>query len=294
MPPRRAAASHTRRAPAVASIAVSIAVLLGMAAPAAAQAPAARPKAASGNQVAPPAAPGAASKPASAAPAPPGVSQTPPGAAPASPGASATPPGDAATPPGASATPPGDAAAPPGDAAAPPGVSQTPPGGAQMPFPHGYYLPPPLPPWANPRTIEYVEGDPIPRGYALTSRADRTLVGAGLVTFGVPYALSFTVASIATLGDEDFDQFGPLFIPFVGPMIAATTLEGTEGAAMFWLTMDAVAQVGGLLLYVAGFAHEEVYLQRQFPVGARGAEAASLRAPTLSIGASSAELRWRF
>ncbi|WP_438004197.1 hypothetical protein WME89_36015 [Sorangium sp. So ce321] len=173
-------------------------------------------------------------------------------------------------------------------------MSQTPPGGAQMPFPHGYYLPPPLPPWANPRTIEYVEGDPVPRGYAFKTRADRTLVGAGLVTFGVPYALSFTVASIATLGDEDFDQFGPLFIPFVGPMIAATTLEGAEGSAMFWLTMDAVAQVGGLLLYVAGFAHEEVYLQRQFAVGARGAEAASLRAPTLSIGASSAELRWRF
>ncbi|WP_437827465.1 hypothetical protein [Sorangium sp. So ce1153] len=179
----------------------------------------------------------------------------------------------------------------------PPDASQTPPGGAQMPFPHGYYLPPPLPPWANPRTIEYVEGDPVPRGYGFKTRADRTLVGAGLVTFGVPYALSFTVASIATLGDEDFDQFGPLFIPFVGPMLAATTLEGAEGSALFWLTMDAVAQVGGLLLYVAGFAHEEVYLQRQFPVGARSArdaEAASLRAPTLSIGASSAELRWRF
>ncbi|KYF98533.1 hypothetical protein BE17_11260 [Sorangium cellulosum] len=179
----------------------------------------------------------------------------------------------------------------------PPDATLAPPGGAQMPFPHGYYLPPPLPPWANPRTIEYVEGDPVPRGYGFKTRADRTLVGAGLVTFGVPYALSFTVASIATLGDEDFDQFGPLFIPFVGPMIAATTLEGAEGSALFWLTMDAVAQVGGLLLYVAGFAHEEVYLQRQFPVGARGArdaEDASLRAPTLSIGASSAELRWRF
>ncbi|WP_437500349.1 hypothetical protein [Sorangium sp. So ce1099] len=277
MPPRRAAASRARRATAVASIAV----LLGMAAPAAAQAPAARPKAASGNQVAPPA-PGASPKPASAAPAPPG--------------ASATPPGASATPPGASATPPGDSATSPGVSEAPPDASLAPPGGARTPFPHGYYLPPPLPPWANPRTIEYVEGDPIPRGYALKTRADRTLVGAGLVTFGVPYALSFTVASIATLGDEDFDQFGPLFIPFVGPMLAATTLEGAEGAAMFWLTMDAVAQVGGLLLYVAGFAHEEVYLQRQFPVGARGArnEDASLRGPTLSIGASSAELRWRF
>ncbi|WP_437752690.1 hypothetical protein [Sorangium sp. So ce1389] len=286
MPPRRAGASRARRAPAIASIAV----LLGMAAPAAAQAPAVRPKAASGNQVAPPAAPGPSPQPASASPAPPGASPAPPGASPAPPGASPAPPGAGASP----APPGGDSATSPGVSQTPPDASLAPPGGAQMPVPHGYYLPPPLPPWANPRTIEYVEGDPVPRGYGFKTRADRTLVGAGLVTFGVPYALSFTVASIATLGDEDFDEFGPLFIPFVGPMIAATTLEGAEGAAMFWLTMDAVAQVGGLLLYVAGFAHEEVYLQRQFAVGARGAEATSLRAPTLSIGASSAELRWRF
>ncbi|WP_437285111.1 hypothetical protein [Sorangium sp. So ce406] len=165
-----------------------------------------------------------------------------------------------------------------------------------MPVPHGYYLiPPSLPPWANPRTIEYQEGDPIPRGYALATRADRTLAGAGLVTFGVSYALTFTVAGIAILAEEDFDEFGPLFIPFVGPMIATTTLDDVEGAGLFWLTMDSVTQIGGLLLYVAGLAHEEVYLQRQFKVPPRGTEDdAASRWPTLSIGASSAELRWRF
>ena len=163
-----------------------------------------------------------------------------------------------------------------------------------MPVPQGYYLPPPsLPPWANPRTIQYEEGDPIPRGYALKTRPDRALVGAGLLTFGIPYALSFTVAGIATLADENFDEFGPLFIPFVGPMISTATLDA-EGAGIFWLTMDTVAQVGGLLLYAAGFAHEEVYLERQFSVSPRDPEHAASRWPAISIGASSAELRWRF
>ncbi|WP_148314118.1 hypothetical protein [Sorangium cellulosum] len=170
-----------------------------------------------------------------------------------------------------------------------------PPDGAPMPVPPGYYLlpPPPLPPWANPRTIQYEEGDPIPRGYALKTRADRALVGAGLLTFGISYALSFTVAGVAILAEEDFDEFGPLFIPFVGPMIGTSTLDA-EGAGIFWLTAGAVAQVGGLLLFAAGLANEEVYLERQFKVSPRDPEHAASPWPAISIGASSAELRWRF
>ncbi|WP_438014499.1 hypothetical protein WMF18_26830 [Sorangium sp. So ce315] len=258
MPRRRLAAPRARGAPAVAALAV----LLGIAAPAAAQAPAAqaptaRPTAAPGDPAAPAAPAGAPAAPSGATPAP---------------SPSAPPP-----------SPP------------PPEAPPAPPGSAPMPAPQGYYLMPiSLPPWANPRTIEYEEGDPIPRGYALKTRADRSLVTAGLVTFGVSYALSFAAAGTATLAEEDFDEFGPLFIPFVGPMIAATTLDA-EGAGLFMLTLDAVTQVGGLLLIAAGLAHEEVYLERQFPVRSHGAEEnAASRWPTVSIGASSAELRWRF
>lgn len=266
VPRRRLTALPAHGAPAVAALAA----LLGIAAPAAAQAPAAqtpaaRPRPAPSNPAAPPGAPAA------------------PSAAPAA-------------PPGETPALPEPSPSPPESPVAPPGASPAPPGGAPMLVPQGYYLmPPSLPPWANPRTIEYQEGDPIPRGYALKTRADRTLAGAGLVTFGVSYALSFTVAGIATLAEEDFDEFGPLFIPFVGPMIATTTLDDVEGAGLFWLTMDSVTQIGGLLLYVAGLAHEEVYLQRQFKVPPRGTEdGAASRWPTVSIGASSAELRWRF
>ncbi|MGK3991970.1 hypothetical protein [Sorangium sp. So ce1024] len=273
-PRRRLAAPRARSAPAVAALARSapavaalarsapavaaLAALLGIAAPAAAQAPAAPPTAAPGDPAAPPAPAGAPAAPSGATPAP------SPSTPPLSP--------------------------------SPPEASPAPPGSAPMSAAPGYYLVPvSLPPWANPRTIEYEEGDPIPRGYALKTRADRTLVTAGLVTFGISYAASFAVAGTATIAEEEFDEFGPLFIPFVGPMIAATTLDDVEGAGLFLLTMNAVTQVGGLLLVAAGLAHEDVYLERQFPVRPHGAEKdAASRWPTLSIGASSAELRWRF
>ncbi|WP_437934719.1 hypothetical protein [Sorangium sp. So ce341] len=203
-------------------------------------------------------------------------------------GTTAAPP--ASAPPAPASAPPAPASAPPAPASAPP----APPNGALMPVPPGYYLPPPpLPPWANPRTIQYEEGDPIPRGYALKTRADRALVGAGLLTFGIPYALSVTIAGVATVAEEDFDEFGPLFIPFVGPMISTMTMNA-EGAGIFWLTVDAVAQVGGLLMFAAGLANEEVYLERQFKVSPRDPEHAASPWPAISIGASSAELRWRF
>ncbi|WP_437721253.1 hypothetical protein [Sorangium sp. So ce861] len=256
MPPRRLAAPRPRGAQAAAVLAA----LLGLAAPAAAQVPGAPPRPALGGTTAAPAAPGAPPAPASAPPAP-------------------------------ASAPPAPASAPPAPASAPP----APPDGALMPVPPGYYLlpPPPLPPWANPRTIQYEEGDPIPRGYALRTRSNRALAGAGLLTFGIPYALSVTVAGVATLAEEDFDEFGPLFIPFVGPMISTMTMNA-EGAGVFWLTVDAVAQVSGLLLYVAGLADEEVYLERQFKVSPRDPERAASPWPAISIGASSAELRWRF
>ncbi|WP_129578123.1 MULTISPECIES: hypothetical protein [Sorangium] len=251
--PRRRLAAPRARGAQAAAV---LAALLGLAAPAAAQVPGAPQRPALGSTTAAPAAPGAPPAPATAPPA---------------------------------HAPPAPATAPPAHASAPP----APPGGAQMPIPPGYYLLPPLPPWANPRTIQYEEGDPIPRGYALKTRADRALVGAGLLTFGISYALSFTVAGVATLAEEDFDEFGPLFIPFVGPMIGTVSLDA-EGAGMFWLTVDAVAQVGGLLLFAAGLAHEEVYLERQFTASSRNPEHAASPWPAISIGASSAELRWRF
>jgi hypothetical protein len=222
-PARRARVARRVATPAARAVTV-LAALLGLSAPAAAQAPAAPMPAA----------------PTPAAPTP--AAPTPAAPAPAAP------------------TP---------DITAAPTAPIAPPGGAVMPIPQGYYRPPPsLPPWANPWRIAYEPGDPIPRGYALETRADRSLVGAGIATFSVPYAISFTIAGVATLVDDgdDGEEFAPLFIPFVGPMIALSTLEA-EDSGVFWLTVNAVAQMGGLLLFAAGLANEDVYLERQVQAG---------------------------
>ncbi|WP_437850889.1 hypothetical protein [Sorangium sp. So ce363] len=268
VPLRRDAAPRVRGVQAAAVLAA----LLGLAAPAAAQAQAAPPKPARGD----------AARPAA------------PGTTPAAAGAPIAPaPAHVAPAPAPVASAPAPVAPAPAPIAPAP-APIAPAGGALVPIPQGYYLPaPPLPPWANPRTIEYEEGDPIPRGYALRTRADRKLATAGLLTFGIPYALTFTVAGIASFDDDDFDEFGPLLIPFAGPMIAIGTLEA-EGAGIFWLTMDAVTQVGGLILYAAGLANEDVYLERQFTVSSRDPGLAASRWPEVSIGGSSASLRWRF
>lgn len=252
VPPRHAAARRPHSTPRGATPAARtvpvLAALLGLTAPAAAQTPA---------QDAPAAQAPAAQTPAAHTPA----AQTPALHAPAAqaPAAQAPPP-HAPTPhaPTAPAT---------GITAAPTATPGAPPGGVIVPFPQGYHQPPPsLPPWANPRTIKYEEGDPIPHGYALKTRADRTLVGTGLATFGLPYALSITVASIAMFDDDAGAEFAPLFIPFFGPTIALATLDA-EDSGIFWLTVSAAAQVGGLLLFAAGLANEEVYLERQVQVG---------------------------
>ncbi|CAN95820.1 putative membrane protein [Sorangium cellulosum So ce56] len=282
VPLRRDAAPRVRGVQA----ATVLAALLGLAAPAAAQAQAAPPKPARGD-AARPAAPGTtpAATGAPIAPAPAPVAPAPAPIAPA-PAPIAPAPAPIAPAPAPIAPAPAPIAPAPAPVA--------PAGGALVPIPQGYYLPaPPLPPWANPRTIEYEEGDPIPRGYALRTRADRKLATAGLLTFGIPYALTFTVAGIASFDDDEFDEFGPLLIPFAGPMIAIGTLEA-EGAGIFWLTVDAVTQVGGLILYAAGLANEDVYLERQFTVSSRDPGHAASRWPEVSIGGSSASLRWRF
>ncbi|WP_437275445.1 hypothetical protein WME90_29905 [Sorangium sp. So ce375] len=266
-----------------AQAAAVLAALLGLATPAAAQAQAAPQKPARGDAAARPAAPGVS--PAAVAPAPAPIAPAPAPIAPAP-----TPIAPAPAPIAPAPTPIAPAPAPIAPAPAP----IAPVGGALVALPQGYYLPPPsLPPWANPRTIAYEDGDPIPRGYALRTRSDRKLVAAGLLTFGIPYALTFTVAGVAAFDNDNFDEFGPLFIPFAGPMIAAATMEA-EGAGLFWLTMDAVTQMGGLLLYAAGLAHEDVYLERQFTVSSRDPGRAASRWPSVSIGGSSAGLRWRF
>lgn len=108
--------------------------------------------------------------------------------------------------------------------------------------------------------MNYEEGQAIPPGYHLETRARRGLVIGGAVTFGVTYLLSAFVASIA-MDSGGGDEFGPLLIPVAGPFVTVGTAE-SEGSGTFALVLDGLAQAGGVAMFVAGLVSEEEYLLR--------------------------------
>ncbi|HVK66019.1 MAG TPA: hypothetical protein VM694_16165, partial [Polyangium sp.] len=73
-----------------------------------------------------------------------------------------------------------------------------------------------------PRRIDYEDGDILLPGYELKTRATRSLVVAGLVTFAVPYGLSALVGGAYAFGDQEnyAETYGPLLVPVFGPFIS--------------------------------------------------------------------------
>ena len=221
--------------------------------------------------------------PGSPAPPPPPAGVAPPPVAPPPGAPAARPPGSpAAPPPGYGQPPPGYqyAPAPPGYGQAPPGYGQPPPGYGQPPPgyypppagygqpqqggyspPPGYYYPPPgaMMPVL---TLPYEDGDPIPQGFNVRSRANRSLIIAGSITFGAPYIISALIAATVVSADStNGSQYAPLFAPVVGPFITIGTSH-SEGAGTFWLAFDGLAEAGGVAMFIAGLTMEEKYLQR--------------------------------
>ena len=104
--------------------------------------------------------------------------------------------------------------------------------------------------------------DPIPQGFNVRSRANRSLIIAGSITFGAPYLISALVAATVVSADSNSGgQFAPMFAPVVGPFITIGTAHA-EGAGTFWLIFDGLAQAGGVAMFIAGMTMEEKYLQR--------------------------------
>jgi hypothetical protein len=226
----------------------------------------------------------------------------PPPAPPAPPG-SATAPGKAPAPPDLPPVTPAPSAAPPPTAAPltpqpppglqphPPPVQPTPPPGAAprsgayygpvLPY---YYYPPAILP---PAKLPYEDGDPVPPGYQVKTRAMRSMVIAGAVTLGVPYLVSLLTASTVLADDSrQGGRIAALYAPIVGPFITVGTSRA-EGAETFWLVLDGVAQTGGAVMLIYGLAAKEKYLQRETT------PSASL-APEVILGPRAAALKWIF
>ncbi len=165
---------------------------------------------------------------------------------------------------------------PPGyvPAAPPPqGTGQAPP--AYPPPPLVYYpapqgtapgaAPPPAQPTPAapppPSIIPYEEGDPIPSGYHLESKARMNLVGTGIGLFVPFYAISTLSAAIAE-GPYDNPNYWPMYIPTIGPLIAISTAKPDNNFETFMLGLDAAAQTAGLGLIIWGMVAREKRLIR--------------------------------
>lgn len=171
-----------------------------------------------------------------------------------------------AQPPPPPPPPPGYGQPPPGYGQPPPGYGQPPPGYTYPPGygpPPGYYPPPgygaEYPP-LGPKRMPFEEGQPIPPGYRVETRARKGLIVGGAVTFGVLYLLSAFTASVA-VDSGDSEEFGPLFIPVAGPFVTIGTAEA-QGVGTFALVLDGVGQAGGVAMFIAGMVTEEKFLLR--------------------------------
>jgi hypothetical protein len=199
---------------------------------------------------------------------------------------------------------PSDPTAAKGPAATPgtvPLLGLPPPPAAPSASPLPGYYPPSAPPYYGPPQyyytpggtlpliLPYEPGQPVPPGYRVKTRASRSLLISGAVTFGVPYVVSALIASTVLSADTaSGEPLAPLFIPFAGPFITIGTTHA-GGVASFWLVLDGLAQIGGAALFTGGLLTEDRFLQR---VSAHPAAARLL--PEVRVAPGFTSLRWRF
>ncbi|MDI1432809.1 hypothetical protein [Polyangium sorediatum] len=149
-----------------------------------------------------------------------------------------------------------------------------------------------------PRRIDYEEGDILLPGYELKTRATRSLVVAGLVTFAVPYGLSALIggAYVFDDGDRDAETYGPLLVPVFGPFISlgienARTSEfpnprsTSDDVYTFFMLLNGFTQMTGAAMLAAGLLVPDKYLERAQSLPGK---------PELFVGGSSAAVRFHF
>jgi len=174
----------------------------------------------------------------------------------------------------------------------PQGTPAYPPGYASPGYPPGYgpgyttpiyqqvqpsYVPQSVA-FSGPRVIaDWSEGEPIPPGYHESTRIRKGLVIGGAVLFGSTYLLSAFTATVgaadastncaidSSLGSTQSCNSGnpltALFIPAVGPFVQMAH-SGNTAVGNFWLALDGVAQVGGIVMFIAGLAAPKTVLVR--------------------------------
>ncbi|MFO0760974.1 MAG: hypothetical protein U0359_31140 [Byssovorax sp.] len=163
--------------------------------------------------------------------------------------------------------------------------------------------PPALAPWTSPAPVvlllppgviapsilPYDEGEPIPAGYTLKTRAHRALLLGGSITFGTTYLLSILSGAAAAANGEG-SSITPLFVPVAGPFIAAGTVS-TDDLGRFWLALDGITQAAGAGMLIAGLLVDQKYLQR---VPVPTSLPSPPPRPEISLGPGRAQLTFQF
>lgn len=145
------------------------------------------------------------------------------------------------------------------------------------------YPPPYAQPVEAPRTIDWQDGEPAPRGYHVVERTRTGLVVGGAVTFGCLYLITLLVAAgntDAANKDHTSSTTDALYIPAIGPFIQMTK-SGSATANVF-LLVDGVAQTAGVAMFVAGLTWPKTVLVRDGSTGAPKLAAVPLVGPGMS------------
>lgn len=211
------------------------------------------------------AAPAAAQTPAAPSPAPAGVPNAAFAPAPA-PGAAPAPAPAAAAPAAAPGAPAG--APPPGAYAYPP-----PPGYG---YPPPVYAPYPPPLRLN-ETAPY-EGGPVPAGYHVEERARRGLIIGGSLTLGIPWLLSVTAASSTDFSNQSGWLIVPALGPWLTILMrdkdqvctprvgggSPICYDEPDNALRTVLILDGLAQGAGAAMLIIGLASPKKVIARDF------------------------------
>lgn len=121
-------------------------------------------------------------------------------------------------------------------------------------YPYGYA---PAPAAIPPKKVAYVEGQPGPPGYRLTTESSKGLVVAGAICLGVGYSFMLlsapVVASVRKSNDEDPDDANVMMLPVVGPFLSIWALD-SEGIGTSFLILDGLLQTVGAGMLIGGLA----------------------------------------
>ncbi len=138
-----------------------------------------------------------------------------------------------------------------------------------------------------PARVDYQEGDIVPPGYEMKTRSEKGLLVGGIITFAVPYGISFLIGGLITLSGSNNDQeeFGPLLIPVIGPFITMGQWDRVNEEGAFIMLANGFAQTAGAAMLVSSILMPEKYLERMAKLPGK---------PEVFVGAGSATLRMRF